>query len=63
MRNIDGALQAQTENAGNEYQKQLYEIMKATDDMFADYEESWWSRINGILLLLRLVRYCSFSAS
>lgn len=34
--NIDGALQAETENAGNEYQKQLYEIQKATDDLFAD---------------------------
>lgn len=49
--NIDGALQAQTENAGNEYQKQLYEIMKATDDMFADIMQSlnesdkWYSPI------------------
>lgn len=49
--NIDGALQAQTENAGNEYQKQLYEIMKATDDMFAEIMQSlnesdkWYSPI------------------
>lgn len=51
VQNIDGALQAQTENAGNEYQKQLYEIMKATDDMFAEIMQSlnesdkWYSPI------------------
>lgn len=49
--NIDGALQAQTENAGNDYQKQLYEILKATDDMFAeimkslDEKDKWYSPI------------------
>lgn len=49
--NIDGALQAQTENAGNEYQKQLYEILKATDDMFAEImqnlneSDKWYSPI------------------
>lgn len=48
---IDGNLQAETENAGNEYQKQLYEILKATDDMFAeimkglDEDDKWYSPI------------------
>lgn len=48
---IDGQLQAETENAGNEYQKQLYEILKATDDMFAEImnylneKDKWYSPI------------------
>lgn len=49
--NIDGAQQATTENAGNEYQEQLYKILKATDDMFADImnyldeKDKWYSPI------------------
>lgn len=48
---LDGALVAETENAGNEYQKQLFEIMKATDDMFAeimnglDALDSWYTPV------------------
>lgn len=51
LENIDGAQQARTENAGNEYQEQLYQIMKATDDMFAEIMEAlnekdkWYSPI------------------
>lgn len=48
---LDGTLVAETENAGNEYQKQLFEIMKATDDMFAeimqglDALDSWYTPV------------------
>lgn len=48
---VDGALQGETENASNAYQKQLFEIYKATDDMFADIMNSlnesdkWYSPI------------------
>lgn len=48
---LDGAQAAQTENAGNVYQEQLYNIMKATDDMFAeimrslDEKDKWYSPI------------------
>lgn len=48
---VDGALQGETENASNAYQKQLYEIYKATDDMFAEImnnlneSDKWYSPI------------------
>lgn len=48
---LDGAQAALTENAGNVYQEQLYNIMKSTDDMFAeimkslDEKDKWYSPI------------------
>lgn len=53
---LDPVLQAQTENAGNEYQKQLYEIQKLTDDLFADImknldeKDKWYSPIAKALI-------------
>lgn len=48
---LDGNLMAETENAGNDYQKQLYQIMKDTDELFAeimknlDEQDKWYSPI------------------
>ena len=49
--NIDPALQAQTENASNEYTKQTQMIMQATNTLFEEImqnlkgKDNWWSRI------------------
>lgn len=37
---LDGAQAARAENEGNKYQEQLYQILKATDDMFAEIMQS-----------------------
>lgn len=53
---IDPTLQAQAENTANEYQTQQNEILKATNDLFAemmaalDEEDAWYSSIGKTLI-------------